>query len=158
MLKYLRIAVTALGLTACVLLIALWVRSYWYDDLVRGPFVKSEQLRFHSEVGWLSLGVARATKPTSRWSFICQNIEERHKAELDHIAEGGTVQRIPPSFGLRRQWRAYYLLLPHWFVLSMIATLAVLPWIGWSKRFSLRTLLIAMALVAVVLGIIGAAR
>lgn len=28
MLKYLRIAVTALCLTACVLLIALWVRSY----------------------------------------------------------------------------------------------------------------------------------
>ena len=28
MLKYLRIAVTALSLTACVLLIALWLRSY----------------------------------------------------------------------------------------------------------------------------------
>ena len=28
MLKYLRIAVTALSLTACVLLIALWVASY----------------------------------------------------------------------------------------------------------------------------------
>jgi hypothetical protein len=32
MLKYLRIAVTALSLTACVLLIALWVRSYWNTD------------------------------------------------------------------------------------------------------------------------------
>jgi hypothetical protein len=35
MLKYLRIAVTALSLTVCVLLIALWVRSYqpmdWID-------------------------------------------------------------------------------------------------------------------------------
>jgi hypothetical protein len=29
MLKYLRIAVTALSLTACLLLVALWVRSYW---------------------------------------------------------------------------------------------------------------------------------
>jgi hypothetical protein len=27
--QYVRIAVTALSLTACVLLIALWVRSYW---------------------------------------------------------------------------------------------------------------------------------
>jgi hypothetical protein len=34
MLKYLRIAVTALSLTACVLLIALWVRSYWLRDEV----------------------------------------------------------------------------------------------------------------------------
>src|SRR5687768_3812851 len=122
MLKYLRIAVTALCLTACVLLIALWVRSYWYEDLMRGPFVKSKQLRFHSEVGWLSLGVARVTKPTSRWSLICQNIEQRHQAELAHIAEGGTVTRRLPKFGFRRQFRAYYLSLPYWFVLSMIAT------------------------------------
>jgi hypothetical protein len=28
MLKYLRIAVTALSVTACVLLVALWVRTY----------------------------------------------------------------------------------------------------------------------------------
>jgi hypothetical protein len=34
MLKYLRIAVTALSLTACVLLVALWVRSYWWVDAV----------------------------------------------------------------------------------------------------------------------------
>jgi hypothetical protein len=34
MLKYLRIAVTALSLTACVLLVALWVRSYFYMDLL----------------------------------------------------------------------------------------------------------------------------
>jgi hypothetical protein len=31
--KYLRIAVTALSLTACVLLIALWVRSTYTRDL-----------------------------------------------------------------------------------------------------------------------------
>jgi hypothetical protein len=43
MLKYLRIAVTALCLTACVLLVALWVRSYWRIEsgtlhLVGGSF------------------------------------------------------------------------------------------------------------------------
>jgi hypothetical protein len=32
MLKHLRIAVTALSLTAGVLLVALWVRSYWDTD------------------------------------------------------------------------------------------------------------------------------
>jgi hypothetical protein len=34
MLKYLRIAVTAVSLTVCVLLVALWVRSYWICDVV----------------------------------------------------------------------------------------------------------------------------
>ena len=33
MLKYLRIAVTVLSLTACVLLIGFWVRSYWRCDV-----------------------------------------------------------------------------------------------------------------------------
>ena len=32
--QYLRIAVTVLSLTACVLLVALWVRSYWQLELV----------------------------------------------------------------------------------------------------------------------------
>jgi hypothetical protein len=36
MFKYLRIAVTALNLTACVLLTALWVRSHYWLDVVRG--------------------------------------------------------------------------------------------------------------------------
>jgi hypothetical protein len=30
MLKYLRIAVTAVSLMACVLLVALWARRYWW--------------------------------------------------------------------------------------------------------------------------------
>ena len=34
------------------------------------------------------------------------------------------------------------------------ATIAAAPWIRWSKRFTLRTLLIATTLVAVVLGVI----
>src|SRR5688572_8124346 len=34
--RYLRIAVTALSLTACVLLIALWVRSYTWLDSIAG--------------------------------------------------------------------------------------------------------------------------
>ena len=34
MLKHLRITVTALSVTACVLLVALWVRSYWCLDIL----------------------------------------------------------------------------------------------------------------------------
>ena len=39
-------------------------------------------------------------------------------------------------------------------LLCSIAALAAAPWIRWSRRFSLRTLLIATTLVAVVLGLI----
>jgi hypothetical protein len=42
--------------------------------------------------------------------------------------------------------------------LAFYGSLAGLPWIHWSNRFSVRTLLIAMTLVAVVLGSVYAAR
>jgi hypothetical protein len=40
----------------------------------------------------------------------------------------------------------------------MFGTLALVPWIRWPKRFSLRTLLITTTLVAVGLGIVVASR
>ena len=50
--------------------------------------------------------------------------------------------------------RGRYLTVPNWFLVSLIGSLAAVPWIKWSKRFSLRTLLIATTLVAVLLGAI----
>ena len=50
MLKYLRIAVTALSLTACVLLVALWVRSQnWQDRLIRHSTTNIEIRSYHSQ-------------------------------------------------------------------------------------------------------------
>jgi hypothetical protein len=48
------------------------------------------------------------------------------------------------------------LIIPYWLPCLATATLAIIPWL---RRFSLRTLLIAMTLIAVVLGlVIWAAR
>jgi hypothetical protein len=55
MLKYLRIAVTALSLTACVLSIAVWVRSYWWTDDIRWGVSETETLLLQSSPGKLSL-------------------------------------------------------------------------------------------------------
>ena len=41
------------------------------------------------------------------------------------------------------------------FPAELAATLAVIPWAGWSGRFSLTTLLIATTTIAVVLGLIA---
>jgi hypothetical protein len=43
---------------------------------------------------------------------------------------------------------------PCWLLVLASMALAACPWIHWSNRFSLRTLLIAMTLVAVALGIL----
>jgi hypothetical protein len=47
---------------------------------------------------------------------------------------------------------------PLWFLALAFGTLAMIPWLQWSNRFSLRTLLIATTLVAVVLGLAVAMR
>jgi hypothetical protein len=55
-----------------------------------------------------------------------------------------------------RSWAtgATGLLVPHWFGVLILATLAGVPWIRWKWRFSLRTLLITTTLVAALLGLI----
>jgi hypothetical protein len=51
MLKYLRIALTALSLTACVLFVALLVRSYWWSDYFRLRLPIPKVLTIHSMYG-----------------------------------------------------------------------------------------------------------
>jgi hypothetical protein len=51
-------------------------------------------------------------------------------------------------------WIEARVTMPHWFLLLVASSIAILPWVGWSTSFSLRTLLIATTLVAVVLGFV----
>ena len=57
---------------------------------------------------------------------------------------------VRPRFHYHRE--EMWATLPHWFLLGTCMTFATVPWLRY--RFSLRTLLIATTLVAVVLGLI----
>jgi hypothetical protein len=60
MLKRLRIAVTALSLAACVLLVALWVRSYRSaDSAISLPSTLPRQYEFQSMRGRLKFFVTQ---------------------------------------------------------------------------------------------------
>jgi hypothetical protein len=50
-------------------------------------------------------------------------------------------------------WEARAFSISHWMCVTVFVGLVCLPWLRWSNRFSLRTLLIATTLVAVVLGL-----
>ncbi len=69
MLKYLQIAVTALSLTACLLAIVLWVRSYESSDRVIGPLPRSHMFQAYT---WR--GTARSSSRGPRIDWICGNI------------------------------------------------------------------------------------
>jgi hypothetical protein len=138
LLKYVRIAVTALCLAACVLLVALWVRSYSREVVV--GYVDSHNRGWHF-VSWqggalFSTAEHNAANPGAWRSYVAW--------------EPGIL-----GFGSFRTGRSFSVKLPYWFPVMLCALLSAALWIKW--RFSIRTLLTATALVAMGLGIIFAA-
>jgi hypothetical protein len=115
----------------CVLLIGLWVRSYWqFDildnlyghriDVMRGKLVLRERVQ-------PLFGPIPSAPPVSAATFRF----------LDALT---STSAVVASVRL-------------WILVVIGSLLAAAPWIPWRKRFSLRTLLIAITLVAVGLGL-----
>jgi hypothetical protein len=127
---------------ACVLLIALWVRSYWWVDQILGP-VFGKRFAAGSMPGALVMGIS-SDRPIS-WRLGSNHSDE-------WLRLGDYPSRIWGMF----HFEHFSFVAPYWFLILLTAAIAAAPWLRWPKRFSLRTLLIAMTLVAVVLGLIVA--
>jgi hypothetical protein len=135
----LRIAWTVGFGILCLLLIALWVRSYWWIDVLAGPDISDRLFSLTSNSSGLTLAGYETSHPAvSPWSTTTFSSLNTHRSYfLFTIAQG------PEVCGAQT---------PHWFAVTLFATLAAVPWIRW--RFSLCTLLIAVTLVAVGMGLI----
>jgi hypothetical protein len=139
--RKLRIAWSIVCGIACVLLIALWVRSYWNVDSI----ITKLGLISSVEGSFVSTSLFHLSPTdTHAWEF------DEHSYEIT----------FPEStflgFHFVGDTLGWVALVPQWFVVLAAVTLAAAPWLRWSKRFSLRTLLIVTTLVAVVLGLIVA--
>jgi hypothetical protein len=76
--------------------------------------------------------------------------------QLEVARESG-VCPIPDTNSFGFEWSNWkHFVMPYWFLVALSAALAATPWLR--PRFSLHTLLIATALVAMLLGVIVAAR
>jgi hypothetical protein len=149
--RKLRIAFSATCLIACVLLIVLWVRSYWRSDNALGPMSKSTAVLLSSYHGRLSAIVEQIEIP--KWDYS-HNSRAEQLAATSSASVGRTFARL---FVIRfiSQKKNSGVSLPYTYPVLLTCALAVVPWIRhlrWS--YSLRTLLIAVTLVAVVLGLI----
>jgi hypothetical protein len=138
-LKYLRIAVTALNLTACVLLFVLWLRSYTCHDGVWGRFSDAQGFHLSSHEGRVQLALMQ-NLGIVHWRIVC----------------GEPIDRVGPpdyfpAFEFPRASFGLYFAVPHW---ALVGCTTVTAAIVFKRRFSVRTLLIATTLVAVALGIV----
>lgn len=148
-LKYLRIAVTTLSLAACVLLVALWLRSYRYSNSIPIKQISSgKRLDIISSRGRISVQL----KTTPQW---WNNVKKRAvfrpgkgyeiKGESGYFDSDGIALQSGRLTAIDQG-------IPYWFVVLMFSTLSAVIWLP--RRFSLRTLLIVTTLVAAVLGVV----
>ena len=126
----------------CLLLIALWVRSYWWADDLMLPLPNQQHFVIHSMQGSTSWYITSGINFHGFWT----------SESVELLTHGLSQPFSIVSFDIQILRRP--VLLPHWLLISLFGTLAALPWLRW--RFSLRTLLIGMTLVAVALGLIFA--
>jgi hypothetical protein len=142
--RYLRIAWSVVCGIFCVLLIVLWVRSYWYVDIGFFKVTNGVFLYGGSMPGTFGFHIYPEEYVPTGMRHLPAEEWRRARPKREGLGLLGTF-RIDDQ----------EVLVPYWFWLLIPAAVAVAPWLPWwSKRFSLRTLLIAMTLVAVVLGLI----
>jgi hypothetical protein len=128
----------------CVLLIVLWVRSYWRHDcighldtsLIATHIGSNWGVVYYRQADW-KLDAGATHSLSHRWRYILLHAVAHDEKRWVYLTNSPGI---------------FYVGIPHWFLVMPGVALAGVPW--FLGRFSLRTLLIATTLVAVVLGLI----
>ena len=152
-LRYLRIAFSATCLIACLSFAALWLRSYWWLDALNAK-PPELQLNASSLNGKLvferKVGKWHDWDAVHPWELTSGEVDSGTylgplKWEAQYSRLNISIYDSPNYYG--------YVVVPHYYPVALTAIVAGIPWIPWSLRFRLRTLLIAMTLSAGVLGL-----
>jgi hypothetical protein len=132
-----------------VLLIALWVRSYSTFDYAYGPFIGGKAFAANSINGRLSFSVHDPDWfPGARhWDW-----HSTPSSEMEREVSLASPNHFGFHFFLSSMGSS--VTVPTWFAVAFAAALSAITVLPWKLRFTLRTLLIATTLVAVVLGLI----
>jgi hypothetical protein len=128
-----------------VLVCLLWVRSYRTTDIII-----RQRLHVESGIGFFSIQMTDGSLPY-RWQNINSDDYLRDSGHTYATGfPGRTQSRVWGHFQSSRYYRG--LCVPFWFLMLGSVAVGCLSWLRW--RYSLRTLLVATAVVAVALGTI----
>jgi hypothetical protein len=144
-LRRLRIATVSFFLMTCGLLSVLWARSYRGEDRASGHYSNSTGVRFYSSRGWVVCSKNTAQKYP--WSLDLGG---------DFWLQPGDSRlqfSIPSDFFRGAAFSS--ISIPHSCLLVGCAAVAAISWPRKSYCFSLRSLLIAMTLIALALGLVA---
>jgi hypothetical protein len=150
-LRKLRIALSVAWGIVSVLLCVLWVRSFWWYDIV-ACYRQPRLFQVSSCQGSLVYSSHEKVFPQSKtWMSHSARITSVDTFPL--ILNGKAAPRFL-GFGRYTSVNLHVVFVPYWLLIAAAMTLGAAAWPQWKKRFSLRTLIIATTLVAVVLGLI----
>ena len=140
-LRYLRIAFSAMCGVVCLLLIVLWVRSYWQWDALQYEDL-SESIDVGAQNGFLFVGKTYQIGK-GRWWFGSDPAEfpADLKSHLSINLDDGNGDLLGPSVTI-----------PLWLIVLFFVALGIAPWPP--RQFSLRTLLVFTTGIAALLGIL----
>jgi hypothetical protein len=133
-----------------VALCVLWVRSYFYSDTLHFVKVNVRGFVFNSYWGGIthlapsSMSIADKFTALDVIEWSSMPIGSDWDTDLGRVC--GFRGPIRPTHPLR-------FTVPHWFLVLIASTFAAAPWLSKMRSsFSLRTLLLATTLLAIVLG------
>jgi hypothetical protein len=148
--RKLRIAWSVVWGIACVLLIVLWARSYWWVNTFGLPATANRVFQVTVAPGRFLVGPIE--KPR-RWLPDYVSADDFR----DIVVSGDFVtasQRLSYIECLEVKFPGHRTL-PFWTIVFVTSILSVTPWLPWwTNRYSLRTLLIAITAIAVVMGLV----
>jgi len=151
--RKLRIAASVFFGLATVALCVLWIRSYWYWDSIRAGYPPCLYAA-DSANGKFGIGGFDPTDPDVKvapsWKYYCDESERAMMAV--RIDPTKTLGGWGFAFGF--DGAGFRIASPYWFPAMLFATAGITLWRNRTCRFSLRTLLIATTLLAVVLGLV----
>ena len=133
--RWLRIGWTALCATVAVLLCVLWVRSYWCVD----EFTREEGYDFVA-IGWNGGAIT--------YRRLHADVSSGETGPWEYSRRHPTKQRV--RFRWDKSGGNVVLDVPVLPIAVILACCSFAPWIKW--RYSLRSLLLTVSLVAVLLG------
>ena len=151
--RKLRIAWSVGWGVVAVLLCVLWVRSYSRVDDVRHAGSTITQVASYR--GWIhAIHFPAVTQTTNENWLVSTPINDIADLEgpLDFFFRNAGYFYAPMGFA-QQDWfqSGDFAIVPQWIVTTFCGTIAIIPWLRF--RFSLRTLLIATTLVALLLGL-----
>lgn len=139
LIRGLRIAWSVWWAILCLLLLVVWVRSYWWRDLYSLRLAGSVCLEAQSAQGRMIVWLRHRPQTKRLMGF---------SAAVTQPFEPGRSDRIP-WFDFYRFTNVDRLYTAHWFLTVLAGAVALLPWCP--RRFGVRGLFVATTAVAILI-------